>query len=86
MTVLAEIGCIGMAARFTLRNAAVVTADTCANYLVMIQWSYKWQPAGRWYPMAGVTDIRCCRMITRFTLGNATIMATDTRTHHFIMI
>ena len=86
MTSFANIGRRRMIARFTLRNAAVMTAYTSAHHFVVIQRCYERQPTVWRHTMAGITVVGGIRMITRFSLCDYIVVTTDTTTNHFVMI
>ena len=86
MAGIAIVGGIGVITRFTLRDAAIMTTDTAANDLVMIQWGNKLRPVGGGYPMTGFTKVGGVGMIARLTLGDSSIVTTDARTNDLIMI
>ena len=86
MAGIAIVRGIGVITRFALRDAAIMTTDTAAYDLAMVQWGNKLCPVGGGYPMTGFTKVGRGGMVARLTLCDTPIMTTDAGTDDLIMI
>ena len=75
-----------MVTRFAGSNDAIVTAETCANYFVMIQRRDDINPLCRRHAMASLAVVRCVRMIARFTRCDGSVVATKASADHFVVV
>jgi len=83
VAILTGVGALRMVGGFARRGAAVMTTDTTALYLRVIDPAHR-APARR--GMAALTQIAGGDMVTRFASGGAAVVAADTVTGHAAVI
>jgi hypothetical protein len=86
MTRIAIIRSRWMISRFTLRDDIIVTTDTGANHLVVIQRRNERRPVGGRHAMARFAVVGGIGMIAGLALRNHVIVATEAGTNHLIVI
>ena len=74
MTGFTDIGCGWMIARFAGSNSSVMTADTGANDVYVIQRRDKWQPGIWWRAVAGIAYVGGVGVCAWFAFGYCIVM------------